>query len=388
MKPINVVIVATHPIQYHSPWFRELSKVSRLNVTVLFGMMPSAQQQSVGFNTDFSWDIPLTDGFQWQLLENTSEQPDLSNFKGIDCPSIGKHLNDLEPDFLIITGWQSKYLLQATYAAWRQGIRMIVRGESNAKKSRPLPIRLLHRLLLRRFSAFLAIGSSNRQFYLNNGVRPDKIFSAPYFVENKRFTSISDGSNANPFLTEVPSDHFCFIYSGKLIEKKNVIELLVAYAELSQQADKIHLIIVGDGTLRASLERYAEQHKLSITFCGFVNQSVIPNIYAAADCFLLASDYDETWGLVVNEAMVSGLPAIVSNRAGSSEDLVIEAHTGYVYPYGDTAALAAKMALVCNQPDHAKQMGVNARQHVLEHFNVEKTVDATCQVIDYLTDTL
>lgn len=388
MKPINVVIAATHPIQYHSPWFRELSKVSHLNVTVLFGMMPSARQQSVGFDTDFSWDIPLTDGFQWQVLENVSEQPNLSNFKGIDCPSIGGHLNDLKPDFLIITGWQSKYLLQATYAAWRHGIKMIVRGESNAKKSRPLSVRLLHRLLLGRFSAFLAIGSSNRQFYLDNGVHPEKIFSAPYFVENKRFMSISDDSSANSLLAKIPSDHFCFIYSGKLIEKKNVIELLVAYAELSQKTDKIHLVIVGDGALRASLESYAEQYRLSITFCGFVNQSVIPSLYAVADCFLLASDYDETWGLVVNEAMVSGLPAIVSNRAGSSEDLVIEAQTGYVYPYGDTAALSAKMALVCNQPERSKQMGINAKQHVLKHFNVEKTVDATCQAIDYLTDTL
>jgi hypothetical protein len=54
---------------------------------------------------------------------------------------------------------------------------------------------------------------------------------------------------------------------------------------------------------------------------GFLNQTEISRAYVAADCLVLPSDYRETWGLVVNEAMASGLPCIISDQCGCAEDL-------------------------------------------------------------------
>ena len=133
----KLVIVATHPIQYHTPWYRELSTRPELEVTVLFGMLPNSEQQSIGFGTEFSWDIPLTDGYPWQQLENKAHSPNLSTFKGVDCPDVYHALKSISPDAVIITGWHSKLLLQVLWATHRLKIKTIMRGDSNAKKSRP-----------------------------------------------------------------------------------------------------------------------------------------------------------------------------------------------------------------------------------------------------------
>ena len=357
MKQRRIVVIATHPIQYHVPWFRALAKVDGIDLLVLFGILPDSQQQGTGFGTSFSWDIPLTDGYQWQVLENAAKSPSLCSFFGIDCPGLFGTINELEPDALIITGWQSKMLLQAILAATRLRIKMIVRGESNAKKRRPFYVRWLQRILLTRFNTFLAIGISNKQFYLNNGVRLQAIFDAPYFVDNERFLTTSLNAEGLAAAAPIPASEFCFIYCGKLIEKKNVLELLVGFAKLSQMTKGVHLLIIGDGQLRPQLEDFVLKERLSVTFSGFINQTLMPTMYALGDCLLLGSDYDETWGLAVNEAMVCGLPAIVSDRVGCSDDLIIDGETGYCYAYGNTDELSEKMALMANDKIKAAAMG-------------------------------
>ncbi len=68
-------------------------------------------------------------------------------------------------------------------------------------------------------------------------------------------------------------------------------------------------------------EQITDNQKPRASFAGFLNQTQVSNAYVAADCLVLPSDYDETWGLVVNEAMASGLPCIISDRCGCAPDL-------------------------------------------------------------------
>jgi glycosyltransferase involved in cell wall biosynthesis len=74
---------------------------------------------------------------------------------------------------------------------------------------------------------------------------------------------------------------------------------------------------------------------------GFVNQSELPAVYASADLLVLPSDGQETWGLVVNEAMACGIPAVVSDAVGCGPDLIDPGRTGATFPFGDTAALTS-----------------------------------------------
>jgi glycosyltransferase involved in cell wall biosynthesis len=373
----KLVIVATHPIQYHIPWYRELSDHDDLDVTVLYGLLPTEEQQSTGFGTKFSWDIPLTDNYPWEQLNNIAEPANLSSFAGVDCPEVYDVLKRLAPDAIIITGWHSKLLLQVLFASRRLNVKTIMRGDSNAKKPRPWYIRLAHRLLLSRYDAFLAVGESNARFFLNNGVKPHQIFDAPYFVENQRFVNGALNPRSDIHDIQTSKDSFCFIYAGKLISKKNVQELLTAFKICYQKNRSIQMLIIGAGALRSELETYAIKQKLPVKFLGFVNQKSLPSTYALGDCFLLASDFDETWGLVVNEAMACGLPAIVSDRAGCSDDLIIDSKTGFTYPFGSPKILAEKMTYMIENKDEAKAMGLLARGHILDRYNVKNSVLAT-----------
>jgi glycosyltransferase involved in cell wall biosynthesis len=126
------------------------------------------------------------------------------------------------------------------------------------------------------------------------------------------------------------------------------------------------------------------QKKLPVTFAGFLNQTEIVKAYLAADCLVLPSDYGETWGLVVNEAMACGLPAIVSDRVGCGPDLIIDGVTGYIFPFGDITALAGKL-LECASPDKTKliQMGVQAKA-LIANYSTENTVKGALEAVKYV----
>jgi glycosyltransferase involved in cell wall biosynthesis len=120
---------------------------------------------------------------------------------------------------------------------------------------------------------------------------------------------------------------------------------------------------------------------LSVTFTGFLNQTEIAEAYTAADVLVLPSDYDETWGLVVNEAMIFHCPAIVSDRVGCGPDLVEEDETGHAFPFSDMDALAGRMERMATQPEERQKMGRQARERVLDKHAPENTVEGTVEAI-------
>ena len=93
------------------------------------------------------------------------------------------------------------------------------------------------------------------------------------------------------------------------------------------------------------------------SFVGFLNQSEISRAYVAADCLVLPSDARETWGLVVNEAMASGLPCIVSDACGCAEDLVKPIRPDLCYPVGDIIALERAMAAAITNTPPPRALG-------------------------------
>ena len=126
---------------------------------------------------------------------------------------------------------------------------------------------------------------------------------------------------------------------------------------------------------------FAEQHSLPVTFAGFLNQTEIPAAYVASDCLVLASDYGETWGLVVNEAMACGRAAIVSDRAGCAADLVVEGKTGLTFPFGDVEALADRFVQAATNPTGLEEMGARARDRVSEHYSIRNAVQGTLSAV-------
>jgi glycosyltransferase involved in cell wall biosynthesis len=119
--------------------------------------------------------------------------------------------------------------------------------------------------------------------------------------------------------------------------------------------------MVGDGPLRAACEEFVSSRKLTVHFAGFLNQSQIVDAYVAADCLVLPSDARETWGLVVNEAMVCSRPAVVSDAVGCAPDLVRPGRSGEVFPLGDTQTLSHILVALARDPARVRVLGEGAR---------------------------
>lgn len=159
-----------------------------------------------------------------------------------------------------------------------------------------------------------------------------------------------------------------FIYVGRLSEEKNVETLIRAFHEISKEADDWGLIIVGNGPERERLETMVGCLGLSdyVFFTGGVSWREVPIFYALADVFVLPSA-SEPWGLVVNEAMVCGLPVIVSNRAGASFDLVINGKNGFTFNPHNWKALAELMGRFTKGEVNLKEMGHNSREIIQKY---------------------
>ncbi len=380
-----LAIVETHPIQYKAPLFRLLAADPRLEVTVYYAMVPDAAAQGAGFGVAFEWDVPLLEGYRHELLRNRARRPSVTRFGGCDTPELFRRFRAMRPDAVLVNGWVVKTCLQALAACRRLGVPCLVRGESNLLRPRARWKHALHRLLLRQYHAYLAIGSANREFYRFHGCPDDRIFFAPYAVDNDRFAAAAaERAGRRAELRAafgLPPDAMVFLFAGKLEPKKRPGDLIEALTLLpAGLCDRACALVAGDGPLRAVCERLARERKVAAVFAGFLNQSRMPDAYAAADVLVLPSDAGETWGLVVNEAMASGRPAIVSRTAGCCADLVVPGETGFAYECGHVPALAEHMGRYLADPALAERQGSAAARRI-EGFNLSAAAEGVAQAV-------
>jgi glycosyltransferase involved in cell wall biosynthesis len=345
----RLAIVVSHPIQYHAVWYRSLARVTDLEVFFCHHQAP-ADQAAAGFDVEFEWDVPLLDGYNYTWLENRAVHPDVSRFSGCDTPQIGAILRARRFDACLVSGWYLKSYIQAIFACRREGIHLLSRGESQLATRRSVAWTtakwLPYRWLLGRIDAHLYIGAANLEYLRHYGVPDSRLFFAPYFVDNaffhERAADARQSGRAASIRTAlgIPERACVFVFVGKLISRKRPADLVRALALARHVGSHAWLLVVGSGALQPALESLAQELNVPARFVGFRNQSEVPDYLAAADALVLPSDATETWGLVVNEAMACGLPAVVSTAAGCCRDLVDDSRTGFRFDAGDCAALA------------------------------------------------
>lgn len=378
---MKLLALATHPIQYQAPWFRRLAQSPGVDLFVAFGLLPTAEQQGVGFDVPFTWDLDLLGGYRSTQLELAGRTPALDHFFGLRARGLRNFIKQCEPDALILSGWNSFILTQGLLAARLLQVPILMRCEANDLRTRRPLVRWLQRAVLRQTDASLAIGGANREFLKARGVRDRQIFSAPYFVDNGWFLTAAARlePERNALRTEFGFSADCLValFVGKLIEKKRPGDLIAAAAQARRAGADIEVLFAGDGALRPVLEEAARALGVPVRFAGFLNQAAIPRAYVAADLLVLPSDAGETWGLVVNEAMACSRPAIVSDQVGCRTDLVHEGKTGWSFRCGEVTSLAARLTSSARDRTKLHAMGIRARDHVLANYSVEHAVAGT-----------
>lgn len=379
----RVGILLTHPTQYHTPWFQELAKRTEIEIKVFYCFQPNATQQGIDFGVAFKWDTPLLEGYPNTFLKNVARVPGF-HFSGCDTPEIATLINSKKYDAWIINGWKVKSDWQAIKSCWKNEVPMLIRGDSHLLDRKSLLKRIAKRAVLGRwvprFDRYLTVGKLNEDFYRFYGANPRKFSPVRHFVDNERFAQQARKWRLQRLELrgkwQIRANAVVALFAGKFIEKKRPLDVVQAIERLHAQSLNIHLLMVGEGVLRPAIEDYVREKRLPVTFTGFLNQNEISMAYACSDVLVLPSSYAETWGLVVNEAMSCGLPAIVSDRVGCGPDLIVEESTGSIFPVGNVGSLATAISSYLSEASRLAEHGLQASQQVAA-YNIKAAADNT-----------
>ncbi len=205
---------------------------------------------------------------------------------------------------------------------------------------------ILKRVFFGFCDGFFSYGQRSKEYLMSLGVPEYKITTScqaaalPHHYRPENALSI----RIELFKADTPV-HYLFV--GVLTKKKGIDTLIHAFYQLHKKDRSAMLTIAGDGDLHDELRTLVASLQLSdvVNFTGALHIDSLENYYRQASCLILPSR-SEAWGLVVNEALSYGCPAIVSDRCGCAPDLIVEGETGYVFKMGDAADLAAKMSLI------------------------------------------
>lgn len=379
----RLLIVGSHPVQYHTPLFRCLAADPQLKSEVVYHSIPDERTQGLGFGLDFTWDVPLLEGYRWRLARSGRGKGITSGYLGVwlahPLAELAWGKKGERPDAILLTGWHFFSMVQSHWAARWLRIPILLRMDSNGARPRSRPLQWVYQQLFRGVAIGLPVGAANARWYHSHGMGPEHLISSPHFVDNALFARQAAQQRVHRSELRarwgIPERAFCFLFAGKLQDKKRPFDLLAAMERLMERGDVealgIHLLIVGSGHLEEDCRKRVREANLPVSFGGFLNQSEIAAAYAATDCLLLPSDHGETWGLVVNEAMACGLPAVVSNLVGCAEDLVIEGVTGMTFDCGDVQGLSHCMRTMAGDPAAARRMGETGKKRVQDYFTIE-----------------
>jgi glycosyltransferase involved in cell wall biosynthesis len=377
VRKVRLAYVVSHPIQYQADLLRTIAADPGIDLCVFFCSDFSAgSYQDQGFGVNVAWDVPLLSGYRYVVLPRWFETHSPSVFRPISR-GIYRHLHrglDGYPfDAVWVHGYSTVNALHAMLAAKALGLPVITRveswlGDRTRSGARLLLKQAFFNLLRSLTDAVLAVGTHNAEYWKHYMGAQFPIFPMPYAVNNGYFSDRTATATASRAELQrelgLDPDRPVLLFASKLQERKHCDHLLEAYLLLRQEGSLApQLVIVGDGEMRPQLEARARESSVDgILFAGFRNQSELPRFFDLSTVFILPSGH-EPWGLIVNEAMASGLPVIVTNEVGSAIDLVRQGENGYVYPMGDIPALKNALAAVL-VPGAAKVMGQRSRERM------------------------
>ncbi len=322
-------------------------------------------------------------------------------------------LDEIKPQVVVIPGWVFTDALSALWWCVKTNTPAVVMSESNVWDERRMFWKeWIKRRLVKLCSAGLVGGTMHADYLAKLGLLREQIFMGYDVVDNDYFAEKTAEVRSRP---ELPEQFF--LASARFVEKKNLFRLIKAYARYRELAEKMEsggqgakntspdgqqptpaptahplsasngravsprngaavrpwdLVLLGDGPLKSDLalmiSDFGLQHCVKLP--GFKQYDELPSYYGSASAFVHAST-TEQWGLVVNEAMASGLPVLVSNRCGCAHDLVKEGVNGFTFDPLDVEQLAQLMLKIFADNFPLSDFGLQSR-HVIAGWGPER----------------
>ncbi|MBX3278337.1 MAG: glycosyltransferase family 4 protein [Acidobacteria bacterium] len=361
---MRVLIVNNIPAPYFDPLFAQLGSASGRDLTVCY---------TSTWNRDAGWVERGMDGnatYSTVILDR--RRPWLARLIGsrnAAAIALPAELRRVRPDYVIIYGYTLAPQCTAMLYSIATRTKYALIGDANVYADRAAGWKRWMktawlRFVVGRAAAILYIGTANREFWERYGARPEMLFAARYAVDNEHFAREAEREReaAEALRRQWNLEgSTVFLFVGRLVARKNVDLIVRAVRNLGDAA--IALIIAGDGEERVRLELLAAGDK-RVIFLGPVPQTELPRYYAMADALVLPAR-DEPWGLVVNEAMASGLAVIAHRRAGAAVDLVDECN-GVALETFEVEEMTAALRRLAEDGEALRRMKEASRARIAE----------------------
>jgi glycosyltransferase involved in cell wall biosynthesis len=347
-----LVVVETHPIQYHAPIYRVLQTRFGVPVTVIYASDFSiAGYRDSEFGVSFAWDMDLLAGYTPIFLSRTQDGG-ARNVDEVSATGLAAALGRCAPAAILLGGYRHRFHQTAIQTSWRMHSPVFFRGEVADHTVQRSPLKSWVRgAALRSFysvcSRLLYIGRRSHEHFRRLGVPDTKLIFSPYCVDTEPFQCTEEDRANLRGLTrgklEISDDAIVLLFCGKLSVRKGPDLLIDAVKALPEDLrSRVVILFVGSGEMRESLEQVAgAAPRIVVRFTGFQNQRHLSPYYHAADLLVMPSRNMETWGLVVNDALHHGLPCLVSSAVGCMPDLIVPGVTGDAFESRSIEALRA-----------------------------------------------
>ena len=326
-------------------------------------------------SAEYEWKASVANGLQRVALNERGSSRELSRDEF--QKRLFAVLDDFNPEVVVVPGWGYRGALLALAWGLSHQVPVICMSESTPWDEVRNPIKeWIKRRIIGLFSSALVGGTPHRAYMQELGMPTDRIFLGYDAVDNRFFMENPKELGAESLELEKEKRPY-FLASARFIEKKNLFRLLRAYALYRKEAQRRgssvqgqavwNLFLLGDGLLRAQLEQLRSD--LGLNDCaqmpGFKQYEELPSYYAQAGAFIHAST-TEQWGLVVNEAMASGLPVLVSNCCGCAADLVKDGENGWTFDPTNEDKMAELMLKISGDEAQRMAMGIRSREIIAE----------------------
>lgn len=379
-KTIRLAIISTHPVQYYAPVFKLLYERENINIKVFYTWGEKAlDKYDPGFDKNINWDIPLLDGYPYEWVQNTADDPGSHHFKGVKNPDLINKIKQWKPNAILLFGWAYHSHLKVLLH-FKNKIPVFFRGDSTLLDEKKGLKALLRSVFLnwvyRHVDHAFYVGTNNKAYFKKYGVKENKLSFAPHAIDNDRFAA--DKSKEADLLRQtlgIRDSDLLILFAGKLEEKKSPLLLMDAFLTIQNPA--VHILFLGSGILEAKLRQKAGDTE-KVHFIDFQNQLAMPAIYQACDLFCLPSKGPhETWGLAVNEAMACRKAVLVSDKVGCAIDLVKEKYNGCIFKSEDIDDLKACLQQLTKSKDLLKDYGEHAGLFIKDwnFLNITKAIE-------------
>ena len=348
----RLAILISHPIQHFCPMYRCLAADGRVELLVIFAEKGAEPQFDVDFGLVTRWQDNLVEGVPHVVIK--APAPERS-------AAVLSQLATFDPHVLYLHGYNLPYLRESMKWAGGNSVPILMSTDSELRFPRPLHKRIAKRFLLpwifRKVALFLTVGDANEDYFAHYGVSRHKFLRTPFSIDSEDYdralahrAELREGLRAQ---LGVPQQNVVLLNVAKLTPIKSQDYLIRAFLQaVSATGIPATLLIAGDGPERPRLEQLAAASNGSVRLLGFVSVNDLPAYYLASDLYVHPSSFDPH-PLAVSEAIYCSLPLVASDRIGSSgpTDDLQDGKNGWIFPFGDDAALTALLTRLL--PDSA-----------------------------------